>query len=171
MKLRFTEEESTKTLNRVEWTVYVEALVDGELVVCTPHKDADVLLSNLVVCESRVRDDSPTSLTPHTVVIDVLHLSNDLQLDSETEVSVVLWGIVDQNPQKVIEWRGFLPIKHWEMQTFDVLDEDSVALRMSINGYAVAKSMYSRATPRKWTGVRVSFNAAGVQRALDELIL
>lgn len=171
MKVQFTEQESARVLARVQWTVYAEAVVDGDVVVSTPHNDADELLSNLVVTSSVTRAHPADKAAPHVYLMDVLHLDDALPLDTRTEVLVVMWGVVDEDPSKVIEWRGYLSPKDWEVQEFDVLDDTSVCLSVPFNGFGVVKSLYSRSLPRRWRGVHISFNAVGVQRALDEFIL
>lgn len=172
MKLQFTEAESLRVLNRVTWTVYVEVIVDGEVVLCTPHKDADELISNLILTTKRVNDETtPCPLAPHIEMIEVCHRDETPRLDTQTEIQVVMWGVVDHDTSKVIEWRGFLSPVDFEVQRFDVIDDTTCALSLPMNGYAVARAIYSRATPRSLLGVKITFNAVGVQRALDEFIL
>lgn len=166
MKFIFTPDECDVVFGRVRWSVTVEAVVDGDVVAHTPYPEDDDESTCLTTQSSKVHPSRDV------LRIDVRNNKKDQRfLSSETELVVVVRGVVDGCANKVIEWRGYLAPRTWETQAFESIDEgETPTLRLQVSGFCVMHATYTATFPRTWTGVRIGISAAGVQRALDEYI-
>ena len=165
MKLLFTPAECDVLFRRVRWDITVEAVVDGDVVACTPHSSlGDVPEACLTVQDSKV--------PPARDVVRIhVHYNNERgPVGTSAEVVVLMRGVVDGDASKVIEWRGYLASSEWETQPFDQGTGDVRMLRLQTSGYAVMHATYTASCPRQWTGVQIGVSAAAVQRALDDYL-
>ncbi len=165
MKFILTPAECDVLFTRVRWSVTVEAVVDGDVVVHTPYaEDTPSARACLSVHFAKLRP------VRDVLYVDVRYNGECGPLHVDTELVVVMRGVVDGCADKVIEWRGYLAPREWETQVFEERGEKVPTLRLQVSGYCIMHATYSTSFPRKWTGVRIGIGAAGVQRALDEYI-
>ena len=188
MKLQFTAEESAAVLQRVNWKVYAEVLLDDEVIACTPHEFMDVNLHLLYTSSRLVLTSDPHS--PYVQVIDVrvdeesaAGAGLSAKLEQDIVVVATFRGLIGgEDDSRTIMWRALLAPD--DDREEGGAQEDGHggggggggvdALSMETDGYCVVKSLFTcpstLSKPRRWDGIQLRANALGVQRALDEVV-
>lgn len=94
---------------------------------------------------------------------------------SDLEIVVTMRGVIsgsggDGSRRPVIEWSSVQRINADQDVGYELTDANVPSLKMETEGYCVVRALYTTSFPRFFTGVQITMNALGVQRAISEVL-
>lgn len=165
MKVKFTTDECMQLYDAIDWNVYAEACVGGDMVMCTTQtSEADTASPVSLDLERSFMELADDCLPVRLCFTITAPTGHELPL-SNLHILLTVYGFV--NNRNIIQWTSYLGPDKYDTHAFDVVQNMPI-MNMDTEGLHHATAFYTETFPRKWKGIELFISPIAVHRVLNE---